>query len=371
MLVISSSAPSLTGFSRSDLSFLSSSSPPIPPTYLEIDSSLFSLPPDTLSSYITVLTNLHNLSHLLPSPETPLTHSSLSALQDVYKAVSNSATQHLLPSPITTVCITGGCEILGLPEHIRAHFPTARILTNLCSPFPCLERWRELPQWFRGSLIKGLCSSTLVSCESDYSLTELTRCCEMEGVTPPHLFSALRGVDTSLFELTGCRDGPLKSGEWDIMASHARLDHLLKSLQGKAPPADGGPPLSIVTVDEDGSPDVLLKLSAADALLATHPTLVGRVQFIFIVTKPPSHMNPSAVLSINEAVGKLNGLHTSPTYNPCSLLRMATPSTDYLAGIFSVCCVGFFPASIEGKFIFQLCMGALFFSFSFSPPSFL
>jgi len=180
------------------------------------------------------------------------------------------------------------------------------------------------------------------------SLTELTRCCAMEGVAPPHLFTALRGVDTSLFELTECRDGPVKSGEWDILASHSRLDHLLKSLQGKAPPADGGPPLSIVSVDEDGSPDVLLKLSAADALLTTHPALVDRVQFIFILTKPPSHMNPSTVLCINEAVGKLNGLHTSPTYNPCSLLRMASPSTAYLAGIFSICSVGFFPSSIEG-----------------------
>ena len=75
----------------------------------------------------------------------------------------------------SSIIISGGVEWMGLPSEIRKRFPQVKILFNLCSPWLCSERVRELPFSVLDRLIKSLLNADVLCFPSPESVAEFSK----------------------------------------------------------------------------------------------------------------------------------------------------------------------------------------------------
>jgi len=157
----------------------------------------------------------------------------------------------------------------------------------------------------------------------------------------PHLFS-LNPTPFSFFPQQGPREGPHSINEINSTAQHHELDALLHSLSGRVRPISPSPQL-IVSCDEEGSENLVLKIQAVGEFFQRHLCSVGKVCFVFLLLPtaspllPPTSFHSKNSLRANELSGKISGLYATPTYAPCLLLRPhPPPSTAFMSGLFSI-----------------------------------
>jgi alpha,alpha-trehalose-phosphate synthase [UDP-forming] len=214
-----------------------------------------------------------------------------------------------------------------LPEMIRERRGDGGpIAFFLHIPFPAEEVFRILP--WRRQLLSGLLGADLVGFHTDEYAGDFIGCCErLLGAEVDHKRGIVRWQKREV--RVGAFPIGIDVGEFAKNAADPAVEERVARLRAGL----GGQKLVLGVDRLDYSKGILERLHAIDVLLDEHPEL--RRQFVFLQIAVPSRTQVKEYVQlkrkIDEMVGRVNGKHGTPNWQPVRYLYRGVPRRELVA----------------------------------------
>jgi trehalose 6-phosphate synthase/phosphatase len=215
-------------------------------------------------------------------------------------------------------------HLMLLPALIRRELPEASIGYFLHIPFPSFETFRLLP--WREELLDGLMGADLVGFHTyDYGKHFLASVRHLLGHdhSAGQINAGRRLVKVDSFPMGIDFERYAESGGQPAVAR--KVDELREELDGRR---------LILSVDRlDYSKGLLNRLEVVDRFLTDHPEYAGRIQVIMVAVPSRSAVPEydSLKRQVDEAVGRINGIHGDLSWTPVRYVYSSLPFDDLTA----------------------------------------